>query len=199
MESKEKVEVYVMKHEKWAKELSLLRETMVRLGLEETLKWGAPVYVQDGKNVVGLAGFKNHMALWFFHGSLLLDSENKLLNAQEGKTTAMRQWRFFNFEEIANNLELVERYIKEAMDNSSKGKQVKPNRNKPLIIPEELNVMLQEDVLLKIKFDSLSLSKRRDYAEHISDAKRAQTKQSRLDKILPMIMEGLGLHDKYKK
>ena len=34
--------------------------------------------------------------------------------------------------------------------------------------------------------------------EYISKAKREATKQSRLEKIKPKILRGVGLHDKYK-
>jgi uncharacterized protein YdeI (YjbR/CyaY-like superfamily) len=52
---------------------------------------------------------------------------------------------------------------------------------------------------LKKCYDSLSLSKRRDFAGYISLAKQQDTKQKRLDKIIPMILQGVGLNDKYLK
>jgi uncharacterized protein YdeI (YjbR/CyaY-like superfamily) len=193
------VDSYILKNEKWAKELELLRQTAVTLGLKETLKWGAPVYTISGKNVIGLGAFKNHVGIWFFNGSLLKDSHYKLFNAQVGKTVAMRQWRFTNFESVVENVEVIELYIKEAMENTIQGKIVKTIKNKPLIIPVELQLELDSNQKNLISFNSMSVSKRREYANYIINAKRAITKQSRLEKILPMIQEGLGLNDKYKK
>ncbi|MEL7473318.1 MAG: YdeI/OmpD-associated family protein, partial [Planctomycetota bacterium] len=40
--------------------------------------------------------------------------------------------------------------------------------------------------------------KQRQYNEHVSEAKREETKLKRVEKIKPMILEGVGLHDKYK-
>ena len=40
--------------------------------------------------------------------------------------------------------------------------------------------------------------KQREYCEYIATAKRDPTKLSRLEKIKPMILNGTGLHDKYK-
>ena len=74
-------------------------------GLEETVKWGGPVYVADGKNIVGLGAFKSYFALWFFQGALLADQEKVLVNAQEGRTKALRQWRFENKREIKTRLD----------------------------------------------------------------------------------------------
>ena len=199
METSTQVENYILKKEKWVKELELLRTTVLNLGLEETVKWGAPVYVDQGKNIVGFGAFKSYVGLWFFQGALLKDDSKKLINAQEGKTTALRQWRFEDFDEIVDELEQIDIYVKEAVENARLGKEIKPKRNKPLEIPEELEKVLASDSQLKECFDQMTLGKKRDYAEHISAAKRAQTKQSRLEKIIPMIIEGIGLHDKYKK
>ena len=57
---------------------------------------------------------------------------------------------------------------------------------------------LQNDAELNRAFKSLTPGKQREYADHINEAKRDATKQSRLEKIIPMIKEGIGLHDKYK-
>lgn len=55
-----KIEDYISKKEKWSKELTILRAILTSLPLEETIKWGAPTYVYKGKNIVGLAAFKNY-------------------------------------------------------------------------------------------------------------------------------------------
>ena len=45
---------------------------------------------------------------------------------------------------------------------------------------------------------ALTPGKQREYANHIASAKQAATKTSRLQKILPLIEAGGGLHDKYR-
>ena len=193
------VDSFILKHERWTKELELLRQTAMSIGLVETLKWGTPVYSIGGKNVIGLGAFKNHMGIWFFNGSLLKDVDEKLFNAQDGKTKAMRQWRFTNFDEVVEEIEVIELYINEAMLNTIEGKIVKPAKNKPLIIPEELQLVLDSNSKALKAFNEMSVSKRREYANHITNAKRAITKNARLEKIMPMILDGKGLNDKYKK
>ena len=47
-------------------------------------------------------------------------------------------------------------------------------------------------------FESLTLTKKREFTEYISSAKRDDTKQKRLEKIIPMILNNIGLNDKYK-
>lgn len=192
-----KVTEYINNKNTWTQELNLLRSVLLEVGFEETVKWGAPVYVYKGKNIVGLSAFKNYCGLWFFQGSFLIDEQKKLVNAQEGKTQAMRQWRFYKVEDIQPDL--VKQYALEAIKNSEEGKELKVKKNtKPLSIPDELQLEFDKDERLKEAFNGFSLSKQREFSDYISEAKREATKQKRLEKIIPMILNGVGLYDKYK-
>ncbi len=192
-----KVDEYIAKKENWSKELKLLRTVFTDLPVEETIKWGAPVYVFQGKNIVGLSAFKNYCGLWFFQGALLKDKKKVFTNAQEGKTKAMLQWRFNAIDEI--NTAQIKEYVLEAIENVKLGKEIKPTRtSKPVNIPEELQQELNTNKELSTSFNTFSLSKQREYAGYIAEAKRASTKTKRLEKIISMIISGVGLHDQYK-
>lgn len=191
------VEEYIESGSKWTAELNDLRRILLKTEFIETLKWGIPTYTVNGKNVAGIAGFKDHFGIWFFNGVFLKDEEKVLMNAQEGKTKAMRQWRFKSIDELDEKLIL--KYAKEAIENQKLGKEIKPERKKKeTIIPKELEDILKPNLDLKKCFDALSPYKQREYCEYIGSAKRESTKQTRLDKIIPMILEGKGLNDKYK-
>ena len=193
----DKVVAYIEKKKEWKSELELLREIVLSNNLEETIKWGAPTYMSNGKNIVGLSAFKNYVGLWFFQGGTLNDTHRVLMNAQEGKTQAMRQWRFHSIADI--DTELIQLYVKEAIDNQEKGKVIKPKKNtKPIVIHPLLQKELDSNSAFSKQFESFSLSKKREYADHISSAKRETTQISRLKKIIPMVISGVGLHDKYK-
>jgi len=197
MKSVSDIESYFKNQKLWKDELLELRAVLSVSGLEETLKWGTPVYTFKGKNVVGIGSFKSYFGLWFFQGALLKDADNVLINAQEGKTKALRQWRFLNSKEM--NASLIKEYINEAIKNQRAGKEIKPDRNKKLKIPQELQHALKKDPKLRSQFDLLSPYKQREFADHISDAKREATRIKRLEKSISLIYMGVGLHDKYKK
>lgn len=193
----DKVGAYIEKKTEWVSELKKIREIIVSTDLEETIKWGAPVYMKKGKNILGFSAFKNYVGIWFFQGGTLKDDHKVLINAQEGKTQAMRQWRFNSMEEIDEKQ--IKAYIKESVENQEKGKIIKPKRNtKPLIIHPILQKELDTNSDFSKQFESFSLSKKREYADHISTAKRETTQLSRLEKIIPMVLKGVGLYDKYK-
>ncbi|WP_299550164.1 YdeI/OmpD-associated family protein [Seonamhaeicola sp.] len=191
------VEEYIEINSKWSEALSLLRSLLISTELEETLKWSIPTYTINGKNVCGIGAFKEHFGLWFFNGVFLKDEHKLLRNAQEGKTKAMRQLNFASIDDVDKNIVL--QYIKEAIENQKLGKEVKPDRTKKeTVIPDELNNLFETHKELKDRFESLTPYKQREYCEYIQTAKREATKQNRLEKITPMILQGVGLHDKYK-
>ncbi|MEP1033206.1 DUF1801 domain-containing protein [Ekhidna sp.] len=175
--------------------LEKLRSILLSSELEEKMKWGIPTYCLENKNVAGIGAFKTYAGIWFFNGVFLKDETNVLINAQEGKTKGMRQWRFESLKDIDE--QLVKSYIEEAIQNQKEGKEIKPEK-KSLVIPDELKEALASNSHLSETFESLSLSCKREYAEYIEEAKREETKQKRLVKIIPMIMEKVGLNDKYK-
>ncbi len=189
---------YIEKKADWKSELEMLREAVISCGLEETVKWGAPVYTAAGKNIVGLSAFKSYVGLWFFQGGTLKDTRKLLVNAQEGKTNAMRQWRFHSIEEI--NSQLIVDYILEAIDNQESGNIIKPNKknSKPIVIHPLFQEALSANDVLTSKFEELGLTKKREFTDYINEAKREATQLKRLEKIIPMILNGVGLYDKYK-
>ena len=198
MERLEKVDAYIEKKSNWTETLNRLRDIIASAGLKESVKWGGPVYTIDGKNILGLGAFKNFVSLWFFQGALLADPNNVLVNAQEGKTKALRQWRFGASDNIPTTQ--VKLYIEEAINNHKKGLTIKPSKavKKPLLLPDELSQVLANNIALNLKFESLNLSSKRELADFIQSAKRPETKARRLEKVVDLIERGKGLYDKYK-
>jgi len=181
--------------EKWAEELLLLKTIVDKTELIETTKWGGPVYVYNKKNVVGLGGFKDYFAIWFFNGVFLKDDKKKLINAQEEVTKSLRQWRFTSKEEV-NEKEILE-YIAEAIENEKQGKIIKPSK-KETIVSELLEKEMNQNPALKEAFQRFSPYKQYEFLEYIESAKQEKTKISRIEKVVPMILASVGLNDKYR-
>lgn len=196
MQRYESVDAYIDGHPEWHDELVKLRDILNSTELVETVKWGAPCYTINGKHVVGLGAFKNFVSLWFFQGVFLKDQKQVLINAQEGRTKGLRQWRFEAIKDIKPRNIMT--YVNEAIELQKQGKEIKPDRSKPVEVPLELQQALDKNKQLRLKFDKFTKGRQREFAEHIASAKRAETKQARLDKITPMILDGVGLNDKYR-
>jgi len=190
------VDDYIANAGSWQPELERLREILASTALTEDVKWGAPCYTYKGKNVVGLAAFKGWVSLWFHQGALLRDDGGVLMNAQEGKTKALRQWRMTSAKDIKPAI--IRRYVKEAIALVDDGKEIKAKRSTTVDVPDELSKAMRRHKGATAAFRRLTPGKQREYAEHIAAAKRDGTKQQRIEKILPMITAGIGLHDKYR-
>ena len=134
------VDDFISDQDKWHDSLLMLREILHETELEEKIKWSFPCYTLKNKNVVGLGSFKSYCGLWFFQGVFLEDVAGVLVNAQDGKTKGMRQWRFSSIEEI--DRDLVKAYIEEAIQNQKDGKEIKAVKPvKTVVIPDRKSVV----------------------------------------------------------
>lgn len=192
------VQTYIAGQQTHAELLYKLREIIMNHPFEESIKWGMPTYSFDSKNLVGIGAFKKHVGLWFFQGALLSDPDKLLHNAQEGKTKAMRQLHLYKVEDV--NEKVLKSYLQETIDNQKKRLSVKiPKKSNKLVLPEALSAAFKENKETAKQFSAFPPGKQREYAEYIATAKREKTISDRLQKILPMIDQGKGLNDKYKK
>lgn len=195
----EKVEAYYAQDHHFKKGIEILRNLALKANAQEFFKWQAPVYGVDGKNVFWIARFKNHFGIGFFNGVFLTDPKNVLINVQKDKTMAMRHWHFKSVVEIDEKG--VFAYITESLENQRKGLTLLPKKKAPIkiTVPDLLKEALASNALAKKAFKKLSPYNQKEYSEYIATAKQEKTKLSRLEKVLPMIVEGTGLNDKYKK
>lgn len=182
---------------RWDETLIFLAEILAKTPLEHTLKWGAATYTYNGANVVAFHGFKNFFTLWFHKGVFLSDPYKVLIAASEGKTKSLRQWRFTSIDQI-DETKILE-YVNEAIEVEKKGQRIAPLKNELLDLPEELETAFLDNTNLKLAFDKLTRGKQKDFCEHISSAKLQSTRLARLEKCIPLILNGVGLNDKYKK
>lgn len=182
--------------EHWIKELSAIASIIAKAPLEKSIKWGAEVFTYSGKNVVSYGGFKNYFTIWFYNGVFLKDKYKVLISAQENKTKSLRQWRFTTLEEIDEN-KILE-YITEAIEIEKNGLKIKPEKFKAVTPSQLLVDAFTADKNLKTAFEKLTPGKQKEYIVYLNEAKQETTKQNRLEKIKPMIAQGVGLNDKYK-
>ncbi len=192
-----KVDEFIDKQRNWQPELNALREIALSCMLNEEYKWGAPCYTYNGNNVLGLNGFKNHCSLWFFKGALLNDTYKILIKPGED-TQANRQLRYTSFDKILEDSDKIREYIFEAIEVEKANLKIEKRKPAELIIPVELQTLFDASEDLKNAFEQLTPGRKKEYVIHIENAKQEKTKLSRIEKIIPMILKGIGLNDHYK-
>ena len=180
--------------EKWRKELIALREIALSGGLDEVLKWGCPCYSLDGGNVVLIHAFKEYCAFLFFKGALLKDPK-KILIRQTDNVQAARQIRFASLKEISGLKTALKEYIRQAVEVEKSGKKVEFKKTEEFPMPAEFRRALDKDRVLKAAFQALTPGRQRAYLLHFASAKQSKTRESRIEKCAPLILDGLGLND----
>jgi uncharacterized protein YdeI (YjbR/CyaY-like superfamily) len=158
----------------------------------EDFKWRTPVFRND-KMVCGFTGFKKHVSLHFFHGSQMSNQHNLFTDdcsAQHSKTI-----KFFALNDIDENKLL--NYLQEAFHMNVKEKEM-GTKSKTVIIPDLLKQALENNPIAKQNFDGMAYTYRKEYAQHIADAKQQITKLRRLEKVMLNLEKGIKMHEQYK-
>jgi len=189
-----KVDFYFDKAKTWQKELEQLRTIALDCGLTEELKWGVPCYTLQKSNIVLIHAFKEYCAFLFFKGALLNDP-NGILIQQTKNVQAARQIRFTNVREIVKMEAILKSYIYEAIEVEKAGLQVKLKKTKEFAMPEEFKNKLAKKPALKTAFEALTPGRQRAYLLYFSSAKQSKTRESRVEKYMPQILQGKGLDD----
>lgn len=189
-----KVDFFFRKANKWQKEQEQLRQIALDCGMTEELKWGCPCYTYEGTNVVLIHAFRDYCAYLFFKGVLLKDTKGILIQ-QTKSVQAARQIRFTSSAEIAKMEKTLKAYIYEAAEVEKAGLKVVLKKTSEYEMPAEFKKHLKADAKLNAAFKALTPGRQRAYLLHFSSAKLTKTREARIEKNLPRILQGKGIDD----
>jgi uncharacterized protein YdeI (YjbR/CyaY-like superfamily) len=189
-----KVDFYFNKATRWKEEIEKMRMVALDCGLNEELKWGVPCYTFRQNNIVLIHVFKEYCAFLFFKGALLKDSKGILVQQTKNVQSA-RQVRFNNVKEIIKMERTLKAYIHEAIEVEKAGLKVDFKKTAEFETPEEFQKKLNKDSRLKSAFHALTPGRQRAYLLYFSSAKQSKTREARIEKCTPLILEGKGLND----
>jgi uncharacterized protein YdeI (YjbR/CyaY-like superfamily) len=189
-----KVDFFFDKANKWHEELILMRKIALECQLSEELKWGVPCYTFKENNIVLIHAFKEYCAFLFFKGALLKDTDGILIRQSEN-VQAARQIRFTNLQEILDLRTVLKTYIYQAVEIEKAGLKVDLKKTSDFAVSEEFQKKLDEMPNLQKAFDALTPGRQRAYLLHFSQPKQSKTREARVEKNIPNILDGKGLND----
>jgi uncharacterized protein YdeI (YjbR/CyaY-like superfamily) len=189
-----KVDWYFNKAEKWQEEIKKLRKIVLDCPLTEELKWGVPCYTFQKSNIVLIHVFKEYCAVLFVKGALLQDIHGVLIQQTEN-VQAARQMRFTNVQEIVKLEPILKAYIQEAIEAEKTGLKVNYKKATEFNVPEEFISKLEQVPGLQDAFEALTPGRQRAYLLYFSAPKQSKTREARIEKCMPQILEGKGLND----
>ncbi len=162
-------------------------------GIKEDWKWG-PNFNCNGM-VCGIWGFKGHASLVFYNGAAMSD-KHKLFNYGE-ENEKNRMVKFTDIKQVKDK-QVID-YLKESARLNEKG--IKPPKLpiKVIVLPDDVQDAFASVPAAKEVFESFAYSHKKEYIDYISEAKRLETRKSRIEKTIAMLLEKRSLYDKYKK
>jgi uncharacterized protein YdeI (YjbR/CyaY-like superfamily) len=174
--------------------LNKLREIILSTDkrLVEDWKWG-PCFHYKG-NVCGIWGHKKHVNLIFWKGVAMDDPDHLFIDGDSPK--ALRFVQFTDVKQI--KVGMIKKYVKAAIKLQEEDVKVKATKV-PIVMPAIFIEALNKNKTLKKYFDGLAYSHQKDFAHYIGEAKREATQVKRLEKVMDMLKNKVGLHDQYKK
>ena len=188
------VDAWVARARAWRDEIAALRAMLLASGMAEDFKWGKPCYTHEGRNVVLIMPLKDTCALLFTKGALMKDPKGLLVSPGENSQSA-RQMRFSSLAEITRLEKPLKACLKDAIAVEAAGLKVAFRKSTDLVYPKEFQDELDRNSALRAAFHRLTPGRQRQYHMHFTGAKLAATRESRVARSIPRILDGKGLDD----
>lgn len=195
-----RIDAYIAKSAEFARPILSHLRAVVHAACpeaEETLKWGAPSFTYRGKILCGMAAFKQHAAFGFWQGAQVTGN-----GTEEGGEGMGQVGRLTRLSDLPGKRELAG-YLRQAMALIDSGAKRVPTRaaapRASLEVPDDLAAALRKNAKARATFDGFAPGYRRDYIEWITEAKREDTRQRRLEQTVEWLSEGKSRNWKYMK
>jgi uncharacterized protein YdeI (YjbR/CyaY-like superfamily) len=153
--------------------------------LEEGKKWEMIGYSTHKGLVCGMYAAKEFVTFTFYNGALMKDTQ-KLFNYGDNNAKN-RSIKFNNLSEVEKKKDGIISYIKEATRNSLKGLKTTA-ADRTIETPKDFTLALMNASLLE-QFEDQSYTMKKEYIVWITEAKKEETRNRRIEKALIMLKE----------
>lgn len=187
-----RVDAYIAKAAPFAKPILIeIRERVHAAcpACEETMKWSSPSFQYKGM-LCGMGAFKEHCMFGFWKAALVVGGSNP--HARFRYLTSVA--------DLPSKKEMTA-LIRKAMalnDNGVVVERAPREKKKPARVPADLVGALQKNKKAKAAFDAFSPSHKREYVEWITEARRDETRQKRIQTAIEWISAGKSRNWRYQ-
>jgi len=197
-----RIDLYISKSADFAKPILIhIRELIHKVcpDVEETIKWGFPRFDYKGP-LCDMAAFKHHCSFGFWKASLMKD---KTLIANAKTESAMGHYgKITSLKDLPSNKKITAN-IKDAMTLNED--RVKLPSRKSITLKAEIKTSefflkaLKKNKKAFAAFENFSPSHKREYVEWITEAKKEETRNRRMETAIEWMAEGKSRNWKYMK
>jgi uncharacterized protein YdeI (YjbR/CyaY-like superfamily) len=182
---------YIDSMPEWSREICIKLRNIIHKAdpkMIEDWKWG-PNFYHNGM-VCGFGAFKKHVAFVFFQGSQLKDEKNIL--SEGDNNVHNRRINYINAKEVKDKILIA--YIKEAVQINLTGKAIPLSKAGAAEIetPADLQKEIDANALSEY-FDMLSYTHRKEYINWVIEAKKEETRKTRIVKTIEMLIKKANL------
>jgi len=162
---------------------------------EETIKWSMPSFTLGGRILCGMAAFKAHCAVWFWHQKM----HGMAKRGVKGSEAMGHLGRITSLAGLPPDKTILG-YVRKTKELNETGgpARARPKARKPLPVPADLSAGLRKTPPAAASFQAFSSSQRREYIEWITEAKRPETRAQRLATTLEWLAKGRKRNWKYE-
>lgn len=163
----------------------------------ETIKWGMPSFVREGKILCGMAAFKAHCSFGFWHHGM-----KDVLRADgwTGENAMGSFGRIGSLSDLPPKKKLLA-YVKRAAALEAEGVPGRPRparKSAPVKVPDDLAAALKKNKAAAKTWEAFPPSCRKEYVDWITEAKREETRAKRLATTLEWLEKGKRRNWKYE-
>ena len=185
-----RVDTYIAKSADFAKPILTRIRRLVHAACPdvlETIKWSSPFYEHKGI-LIATPAFKKHCALIFWKGKFFLGKE---------------RCKFRHLTSLADlpGDKILTGYIRQAVAFNKAGVKAprpKSKAKKEIAVPDYFLAALKKNKKSLAVFENFSPSCKREYIEWITEAKREETRVSRIKTAIGWIARGKSRNWKYQ-
>lgn len=164
-------------------------------GVEETIKWGMPFFLVDGKIICMIGAFKAHCNFGFWKGRSFVNPDGTSAKVGMGQLDRLTSVRDLP------SAKLMASYFKQALEWNAKKKGSPRVRKIPKAVPRlpaDFARGLRSNRKAWSVFTAFSPSKKREYIEWIAGAKSEETRERRMETAIEWIAQGKSRNWKYR-
>ncbi len=197
-----RVDAYIEKSNDFAKPILKHLRSLVHKAcpdVVEVMKWSFPNFEYKGL-MCSMAAFKAHCAFGFWKHKLIEDPNGLI---EKGEQTGMGVFgKIYSLKDLPSDKILTE-YILQAMKLNEDGVKLPPKprvaAKEDLVFPEKFEMALNKNKKAKAAFEKMSYSHQKEYVQYINEAKREETRESRISKSIEKLAENKSHNWKYEK
>ena len=194
-----RIDAYILKAQPFARPVLKRIRKMVHNNcpeVEETIKWGFPHFMYDGSILCSMAAFNQHCALTFWKADKIPSLKKVIL---KNGNSAMGQFgKIASLNDLPGEEEFA-RIVEQAMRLQTTN-SIKETKKKAIdvVVPDYFMDRLRKNKLALKTFESFPNSHKKEYVEWVTEAKREETRNRRMEQAIDMMQKGKDKNWKYR-